>query len=90
MNGFTHLKSYVAGHRGLAGSAICHALAASGYRNLVSRTPQELELTDRGKGVFRERAAGRCTELPDDEFDSLLNSQLTGYHCGSERRMPTR
>jgi GDP-L-fucose synthase len=40
-------KVYVAGHRGLAGSAITRALAARGYRNVVGRTHSELDLTDR-------------------------------------------
>ena len=40
-------KIYVAGHGGLAGSAIARALAARGYKNLVLRTHGELELTDR-------------------------------------------
>lgn len=37
---------YVAGHRGLAGSAICRALEARGYRRLLTRTRNELDLTD--------------------------------------------
>jgi GDP-L-fucose synthase len=40
-------KIYVAGHAGLAGSAITRALTARGYENLVLRTHGELELTDR-------------------------------------------
>jgi GDP-L-fucose synthase len=40
-------KIYVAGHRGLAGSAITRALAARDYKNLVTRAHSELELTDR-------------------------------------------
>jgi GDP-L-fucose synthase len=40
-------KIYVAGHSGLAGSAIARALTARGYRNLLLRTHAELELTDR-------------------------------------------
>jgi GDP-L-fucose synthase len=39
-------KIYVAGHRGLAGSAIVRRLRAGGYRNLVERTHAELDLTD--------------------------------------------
>ena len=39
-------KIYVAGHRGLAGSALTRKLDASGYSNLVTRTHAELELTD--------------------------------------------
>jgi len=36
---------YVAGHRGLAGSAITRALEARGYTNLLTRTHAELDLT---------------------------------------------
>lgn len=40
-------RIYVAGHRGLVGSALVRALARRGHGNLVSRTRAELELTDR-------------------------------------------
>lgn len=39
-------KIYVAGHRGLVGSAIVKALTAKGYTNIVKRTHEELDLTD--------------------------------------------
>ena len=39
-------KIFVAGHRGLAGSAIVRALKQSGHRNLVLRTRAELDLCD--------------------------------------------
>lgn len=39
-------KIYVAGHRGLVGSAIWNNLKARGYYNLVGRTHTELDLTD--------------------------------------------
>ena len=39
-------KIYVAGHRGLVGSAIWNNLMQRGYTNLVGRTHQELDLTD--------------------------------------------
>ena len=39
-------KIYVAGHRGLAGSAIIRQLNRKGYRNLVLRTHAELELAE--------------------------------------------
>lgn len=39
-------KIYVAGHRGLVGSAIWNNLLSRGYRNLVGRTHSELDLTD--------------------------------------------
>ena len=39
-------KIYVAGHRGLVGSAIWNNLQQRGYTNLVGRTHSELDLTD--------------------------------------------
>lgn len=39
-------KIYVAGHRGLVGSAIWNNLLSRGYTNLVGRTHHELDLTD--------------------------------------------
>lgn len=37
---------YVAGHRGLVGSAICKALKNNGFTNLLLRTHRELDLTN--------------------------------------------
>ena len=39
-------KIYVAGHRGLVGSAIVRNLQAKGYTNVIGRTHQELDLTN--------------------------------------------
>ncbi|MGN0431388.1 MAG: GDP-L-fucose synthase family protein [Lachnospiraceae bacterium] len=39
-------KIYVAGHRGLVGSAIVRNLEAKGYENIIGRTHKELDLTD--------------------------------------------
>jgi GDP-L-fucose synthase len=39
-------KIFVAGHRGLVGSALIRNLRAAGYSNLITRTRQELDLTD--------------------------------------------
>jgi len=39
-------KIYVAGHRGLLGSALVRRLRAGGYSNLVVRTRSELDLTE--------------------------------------------
>lgn len=41
-----HSKIYVAGHRGLVGSAIWNNLQQKGYTNLVGRTHAELDLMD--------------------------------------------
>jgi len=40
-----HDKIYVAGHRGLIGSAIMRRLAAGGYDNIITKTHAELDLT---------------------------------------------
>lgn len=39
-------RVYVAGHRGLVGSALIRGLQAKGYRHLITRTHAELDLTD--------------------------------------------
>ena len=43
---------YVAGHRGLVGSAIVRRLEAAGFTNIVGKTSDELDLKDRD-GVFQ-------------------------------------
>lgn len=47
---------YVAGHRGLVGSAIVRKLEAEGFTDVIGRTSSELDLTDRGAvfDFFRE------------------------------------
>ncbi|WP_348799445.1 GDP-L-fucose synthase family protein [Flavobacterium adhaerens] len=45
-------KIYIAGHKGMVGSAIWRALEANGYNNLVGRTSSELDLRDQ-KSVFQ-------------------------------------
>jgi GDP-L-fucose synthase len=39
-------KIYIAGHRGLVGSAIKRALESQGYTNIIGRTREELDLTN--------------------------------------------
>ncbi|KKO21066.1 MAG: GDP-L-fucose synthase [Candidatus Brocadia sp.] len=38
-------KIYVAGHRGLVGSAILRKLQGSGYKNIITKTHEDLDLT---------------------------------------------
>ena len=45
-------RIYIAGHRGLAGSALVRRLKAKGYRNILGKTHAELDLTD-GAAVER-------------------------------------
>lgn len=39
-------KIYIAGHRGMVGSAITRKLKSEGYHNIISRTSSELDLRD--------------------------------------------
>ena len=56
-------KIFVAGHRGLVGSAILRELDRQGYQNLLLRSHSELDLTDRAATLeFFER------ERPDHVF----------------------
>ena len=50
-------KIFVAGHRGLAGSAIVRKLRSLGYENLLLRTRQEVDLQDANavSGFFAEQ-----------------------------------
>ncbi len=49
-------KIYVAGHRGLVGSAIVRNLKVKGYDNVIGRTHKELDLTDQAvvRAFFEE------------------------------------
>lgn len=39
-------KIYIAGHRGMVGSACWSALESAGYKNLIGKTSSELDLRD--------------------------------------------
>jgi len=56
-------KIYIAGHRGMVGSAIERILRAEGYENIVTRTSQELDL--RNQQAVNDFFA---TERPDYVF----------------------
>ncbi|MFA5938564.1 MAG: GDP-L-fucose synthase [Sinimarinibacterium sp.] len=69
-------RIFVAGHRGLAGSAIARELAAAGYRNLVTRNHTELDLTTPAAvEAFFER------ERPEYVF--LAAAKVGGIHANS-------
>ncbi len=56
-------KIYVAGHRGMVGSAIVRELERQGYHNIITRTHAQLDLTDQ-----RAVAEFFATERPDYVF----------------------
>lgn len=56
-------KIYIAGHRGMVGSAIFRALESQGYANIIVRTSKELDLRDQ-----QAVAQFFVTEKPDYVF----------------------
>lgn len=67
-------RVFLAGHRGLVGSAIGRKLAALGYRNLLVPSHAELDLTDRA-AVWSYFAAQR------PEFVILAAAKVGGIHA---------
>jgi len=69
-------RIYVAGHRGLVGSALMRNLRARGYANIVTRTHAELDLTDQAAvDAFFE------AETPDYVF--LAAAKVGGIHANN-------
>ncbi|MCI5146871.1 MAG: GDP-L-fucose synthase [Candidatus Electrothrix sp. AR3] len=67
-------KIYVAGHRGLVGSAICNALQQAGYTGLLTQTHTELNLTD--------QVAVRCFFADaQPEYVFLAAAKVGGIHA---------
>ena len=64
-------RIYIAGHRGLVGSAILRRLQAAGHTNLLLRTHAELDLTD-------ERATRAFFEAERPEFVFLAAAKVGG------------
>jgi GDP-L-fucose synthase len=71
-------RIYVAGHRGLVGSAVVRALEQRGYRNLLLRTSGELDLT--------EQAAVRdFFDRERPEAVILAAARVGGIHANNTR-----
>ena len=69
-------KIYIAGHRGLVGSAIIRQLEARGSTNLITRTHRELDLTD--QMAVRDFFA---VEKPDNVV--LAAAKVGGIHANN-------
>jgi len=69
-------KIYVAGHRGLVGSALMRQLQAKGYKNLITRTHAELDLTE--QAAVRDLFAA---EKP--EYVLLAAAKVGGIHANN-------
>lgn len=71
-----HAKIYVAGHRGLAGSAIVRELQRQGYSNIVTSTHAELNLED-------AVATQRFFEYEKPELVFLAAAKVGGIHANN-------
>ncbi len=72
-------KIYVAGHRGMVGSAIVRRLKSAGYSNILTRTHADLDLTQQSKVT-----EFLTTERPDYVF--LAAAKVGGIHANNVYR----
>lgn len=69
-------KIYVAGHRGLVGSAIMRKLQANGYSRLVVRTHSEVDLAD-------QSSVNRFFETEKPQYVFLAAARVGGIHANN-------
>lgn len=67
-------KIYVAGHMGMVGSAIVRVLTKQGYTNIITRTRQELDLTN-------QSAVSDFFELEKPEYVFLAAAKVGGIEA---------
>ena len=73
---FKHSSIFVAGHRGMVGSAIVRRLQATGYTNLLLRARDQLDLRDAG-------AVNRFFEAERPEYVFLAAAKVGGILANS-------
>lgn len=69
-------KIYIAGHRGMAGSAIHRNLNSRGYTNIITRTHSELDLTN-------QQAVNNFFETQTPEYVFLAAAKVGGILANS-------
>lgn len=69
-------KIYVAGHRGLVGSAIVRNLEKKGYNNIICRTHSELDLTD-------QTAVREFFDKEKPEYVFLASAKVGGINANN-------
>ncbi|WP_299821834.1 GDP-L-fucose synthase [uncultured Pontibacter sp.] len=72
-------KIYVAGHRGMVGSAICRKLKEAGYNNIITRTSSELDLRN-------QEAVKAFFETEKPEYVFLAAAKVGGIHANNTYR----
>lgn len=71
-------RIFVAGHRGMVGSALVRRLTDAGYKNIITRTRSQLDLTDQvGVNMFFEKESIDVVMLAAAKVGGILaNSTL--------------
>ncbi len=69
-------KIFVAGHRGLVGSAIVRNLKSKGYENIICRTHNDLDLTN-------QEAVRRFFESEEPEYVFLAAAKVGGINANN-------
>lgn len=72
-------RIFVAGHRGMVGSALLRRLEAGGYLNLITRTRQELDLLD-------QRAVFDFLRETKPDYIFVAAAKVGGIHANNTRR----
>ncbi len=72
-------KIYIAGHRGMVGSAIVRKLTAEGYHNLSTRTSSELDLRD-------QAAVAAFFKAEQPAYVFLAAAKVGGIHANNVYR----
>lgn len=70
---------FVAGHRGMVGSAIVRALKSKGHTNIIVKTSSELDLTN-------QEAVNRFFEENKPEYVYLAAAKVGGIHANNTYR----
>ncbi len=74
-----HARIYVAGHRGMVGSAIARRLQAAGYTNVLTRTHEELDLT-------RQLPVEQFFQQEHPDYIFLAAAKVGGIHANNTCR----
>ena len=72
-------KIYIAGHRGMVGSAIVRRLQSGGYTNLLTRTRQQLDLLD-------QQSVRDFLKVEKPDYIFLAAAKVGGIHANNTYR----
>lgn len=72
-------KIYVAGHRGMVGSAIVRKLKAEGFQHIITRSSAELDLRN-------QQAVNKFFEIEKPEYVFLAAAKVGGIHANNVYR----